>query len=182
MKDIPEEIISKAAEGDTEAFRSLYEETADMVYAVALRVSHSKEDAEEISQEVFLKVYSHLKQFKYKSSFKTWIYRITMNAAINFAKKNAKWKKTFSFDESFFEEDKMMLSDDYHQQKEQKIQELLSWLNPDQRACMLLRVVEGLSYKEIAEILQVNINTVRTRLIRARKALLLYKKKNKGTF
>lgn len=183
MRDVPQEIIQKASNGDKAAFKELYVHIAAMVYAVCLRISHSKEDAEEIAQEVFLKIYSHLNTFEYKSSFSTWVYRITFNTAINFVKQNSKWKKVLSFDDTrSVEPEEFLLAEEESLLKEKKIEELLSLLNPDQRACMILRVIEGLKYQEIADILNINVNTVRTRIIRARRILLTYKKRNMGTF
>ncbi len=187
MQDISREIILKASNGDREAFKVIYSHSSALVYGVALRITNCREDAQEVAQDVFLKIYTHLKDFKEKSSFKTWIYRITVNTSINFIKKNAKLKKNKIFDDNmYFEQSQSMNVEQEEKENEYKIAELLKELNPDQRACMVLRVVEGLKYEEIAKVLKVKINTVRTRIIRARKILLEKRKKKKnkekGTF
>lgn len=144
------------------------------MYNVALRVVDRHQDAEEVTQEVFLTVHHKLKEFRFQSSFKTWIYRITVNHAINFAKKNAGENHAMEYDENI---NAVAVPSQTRQKMDQEsrehlAQKLLNSLNPDQRACIILRNLEGLSYQEIAESLGININTVRTRLKRAREALM----------
>jgi RNA polymerase sigma-70 factor (ECF subfamily) len=143
---------------------------------VALRVVNNTEDAREVTQEVFLIVYNKLKSFRFESSFKTWVYRITANYAINFAKKASR-TKTVAFDEAWGEgvspsEVQAHMDQDY---QSRLVEHLLGEIPPDQRACVVLRNIEGLSYQEIAQALKININTVRSRLKRAREKLLSLK-------
>jgi RNA polymerase sigma-70 factor (ECF subfamily) len=179
MQEISQEIISQAAQGDLKAFEAIYKETSSFVYNVAFRVVGNKEDAQEVVQEVFLTVHQKLKEFRFQSSFKTWIYRVTANQAINMAKKTSKTKnKTFEYDEQVHP---VAVAADVEAKIEKEhqeglIEELLNSINPDQRACVVLRNIEGLSYEEIATTLKLNINTVRTRLKRAREKMLLLKK------
>ena len=157
-----------------DSFESIYNDTADFVYNVARRVLNNSEDAEEITQEVFVAVYNKLKYFRFESSIKTWIYRITVNRAINLAKKRAREKmKVTEYEKEFHS------GAETAQEKEKRgqiIEELLRSVDPDQRACLVLRNIEGLSYKEISDVLKININTVRSRLRRARERLLAVKK------
>lgn len=170
-----EDVIVQAAEGDLKAFEAIYREHAGFVYNVAFRILGNKEDAEEIVQEVFLTVHDQLKGFRRESSFRTWVYRITANAALNLAKKISRTRnKTFSLDEMVQEpssapEIEVKIQAEHN---EKVAARLLDELNPDQRACMVLREIEGLSYEEMAQVLKININTVRTRLKRARERLL----------
>ncbi|MDD3374537.1 MAG: RNA polymerase sigma factor [Candidatus Omnitrophica bacterium] len=179
MQEIAQDILERSAAGDLEAFESLYKVSSGFVYTVAFRVLHRHQDAEEITQDVFVSVYKNLGKFEFRSSFKTWIYRITINAALNRAKKNSKERKT-----SVVLNDYQIDSESYknHQEQMEKdssglAQELLEVLNPDQKACVILRSIEGLSYHEIAESLKIKINTVRTRLKRAREKMSEYYKK-----
>ena len=90
MEDISQEILIKASQGDMQAYEHVYKTTNSFVYNVAFRVVNNREDAMEVTQEVFLIIYHKLKSFRFESSFKTWIYRITSNCAINYAKKSSR--------------------------------------------------------------------------------------------
>ncbi len=179
MKDISEGIIIEASKGSIESFESIYNAYSVFVYNVAFRVVHNVDEAQEVTQEVFLTVYRKLKSFKFKSSFKTWIYRITVNLAINYAKKRSKEQsRTFEYDDNkeFSKSIDSVSGKIEREHQEKVIATLLAALNPDQRACVVLRSLEGLSYQEIAESLNININTVRSRLKRAREILLALRK------
>ena len=178
MQEISQDILVKASQGDFESFEVLYKAASSFVYNVAYRVVGNREDAEEITQEVFLTVHRKLKDFRFQASFKTWIYRVTLNSAINYAKKVSKERnRTVEYDENLNavgvpEEIRKDLDRESHQIT---IDTLLNMLNPEQRACVVLRNIEGLSYQEIAEALGININTVRSRLKRGREALMALK-------
>ncbi len=177
MQDISTEIVAKAARGDLEAFEVIYRGTAGFVYNVAYRVLYNRQDAEEITQEVFLKVYHKIKDFRFQSSFKTWVYRIAVNCAINYAKRNARERdKRNEYYENtdpwqFISKPAVGTAE-----SKEAVETFLKMLNPDQRACIVLRNIEGLSYQQIADTLNININTVRTRIKRAREKLLAMRK------
>jgi len=174
MNDISADILKKASAGDMNSFELIYKETSGFVYNVALRVLNNSEDAEEVTQEVFLTVYHKLKDFRFESSLKTWIYRITVNRAINLAKKRSRDKVIKT---EYENESKIQAAPDKGKEERSGVVDtLLRSVDPDQRACLVLRDIEGLSYKEISDTLKVNINTVRSRLNRAREKLLNLKK------
>ena len=179
MQDIPDDILINASQGDVRAFEEIYKATAGFVYNVAWRIVNNREDAQEVTQEVFLIIYRKLKDFRFESSFKTWVYRVTANCAVNFAKKTAKTKnKMVPYDDALtagavFNEAKALLDKEHHAEI---VDGLLKAVNPEQRVCVVLRNLEGLSYQKIAETLNININTVRSRLKRAREKLLALKK------
>ena len=181
MKNISESIIHKAAQGDMEAFEEIYKDLSGFIYAVSYRVVHNYGDAQEITQDVFIKVYDNLAKFKIGSSFVSWVYRIAINTAINYYNKKKKRNKREGGDFELAiltygrnaEADKNMENQD----SQVKVACLLNKLNPDQRLCMILREIEGLSYEEIAKVLEIKINTVRTRLKRGRGLLLKFIKK-----
>lgn len=160
------------------AFEDVYKASNSFVYNVALRVVNNREDALEVAQEVFMIIYHKLKDFRFESSFKTWVYRITANTAINHAKKFSR-SKSVPFEEAWGEgavqHEAQELMEQEHQG--QMVEKLLAELNPDQRACVVLRDIQGLSYEEIAQALNININTVRSRLKRSREKLLSLRKK-----
>ncbi|MDD5136004.1 MAG: sigma-70 family RNA polymerase sigma factor [Candidatus Omnitrophica bacterium] len=174
MQNITDEILAKAAEGDIAAFEAIYRATAKFVYNVAYRIVYNAQDAEEVTQEVFLKVHKELKNFRKESSIKTWIYRIASNSAINYSKKMAKEKSRNSEYRDDADQWQAAEAETARRGQHQRevVETLLRILNPDQRLCVVLRSIEGLSYREIAEVLKININTVRSRLKRAREKLL----------
>ncbi len=178
MQEISNDIIIQAAEGNIAAFEMIYKATSSFVYNVALRITYNKEDAQEVTQEVFLIMHSKLKQFRGESSLKTWVYRIAVNCAINFARKTKGQKNS-----SVEYEDHLAprVEADVHKQIEKEhhhtaVDKILSSLNEEHRTCVILRNIEGLSYQQIAETLQININTVRSRLKRAREKILTTRK------
>ena len=176
--EISDDILMQASQGDLAAFEAVYKASAGFVYNVAFRIVGNREDAQEVTQEVFLIIHSKLKGFRFEASFKTWAYRITANHAINFAKKTSKTRnKTMEYDDTLFEPtasgDVRADMDKEHHSK--VINDLLGAVNPQQRACVVLRNIEGLSYQQIADTLKINVNTVRSRLKRAREKLLTLK-------
>jgi RNA polymerase sigma-70 factor (ECF subfamily) len=180
MEDIvAKDILIKASQGDMQAFEDVYKACSSFVYNVAFRVVNNREDALEVSQEVFMTLYHKLKNFRFESSFKTWVYRITANHAINLAKKISR-AKTVPYEDVFGEvvvlSGAQIRMDQEHQN--QLVEHLLAELNPDQRVCVVLRDIQGLSYEEIAQALNININTVRSRLKRSREKLLSLKKRD----
>lgn len=177
MKEISNDLLLQASQGDIPAFEEIYKITSSFVYSVALRTVRNREDAQEITQEVFLKVFKNLKDFKFRSSFKTWVYRITVNTALNFIKKaghdlnrQTEYNENMMIENVQAENPAEILLDIQAQKK--KVNDLLAALTPEYRVCIILREIQGLSYEEIAQALKTNINTVRSRLKRAREILL----------
>lgn len=173
MQDITDDIIEKAAEGDPGSFEAIYRATSGFVFNVACRIVGNRQDAQEVTQEVFLTVYHKLNSFRFQSSFKTWLYRVAANSAINYSKKVSKERnRAVEYDDTLNSVDARVREDMDRQGQEAQINSLLKALNPDQRACVVLRNIEGLSYQQIAGALGININTVRSRLKRGREVLL----------
>ena len=175
MNDIPKDTLIKASRGDMSAFEEIYRLSSGFVYSVALRITRNRDDAQEVAQEVFLKIYRKLRSFRFQASFKTWAYRVTANAAINSYRRRAKeMARSGDFDIAIKTEGVCEVVESEVDQKDnqEQVSKLLEELNPDQRTCVVLRELEGLSYKEIAKALKININTVRSRLKRARQALM----------
>lgn len=175
MTDISDDVVKKAATGDMASFEQIYKSFSGFVYNVALRIVSDPADAEEIVQDVFLILHRRLKTFRFESSLKTWIYRITVNGAMAAARKNAaKRQKTVSYDDTLA----VAREDDSKNSEHEArvILGLLEKINPEQRMCVVLRTIEGLSYQEIADALRINIGTVRSRLKRAREMMLALRK------
>jgi RNA polymerase sigma-70 factor, ECF subfamily len=171
--DIDDEMIGRAREGDMAAFEAIYRYYAGMVYRVALKMVMRSQDAEEVVQLVFLAVHRGLAGFGGDAALRTWIYRITINCSLNVLKKRKTFREV-AWEEGFDPEDPRQdaRAAVENEALQSKATALLAELNPDQKACLLLRAQEGLSYDEIARTLNININTVRTRIKRAREVLL----------
>ncbi len=180
MEELSRELLGKAQQGDLAAFEEIYRQTSGFVYNVALRVTRHHADAEDVTQEVFVKAHKNLARFGFQSSLKTWLYRVTVNTAISRGRKKtgeanlaAKYKNhvaTSPASEPF--PDPLLKKDN-----ETLVASLLARLDPDQRACVVLREMEGLAYDKISEILEIPVNTVRSRLHRAREALMEFAEK-----
>ncbi|OGX13939.1 MAG: hypothetical protein A2351_07090 [Omnitrophica bacterium RIFOXYB12_FULL_50_7] len=180
MQEIEKELITKAGQGDMRAFREIYQRVSGYVYTLAYRVVNTKHDAEEVTQDVFLKIHRSLNSFKFEASFKTWLYRIAVNTALNHAKKRS--RVTRREVEETFEDPATVTQPDAGKrleagETESQLKILLDQLNPDQRACIVLREIEGVDYQGIASSLGININTVRSRLKRARETLMVLGRK-----
>jgi RNA polymerase sigma-70 factor (ECF subfamily) len=174
MAEIAREIILKAREGDIASFEEIYRAVSGFVYNVALRVVGNAEDAAEAAQDAFVKVHRNLKNFEHRSSFKTWVYRITVNAALNYRRSRVKHTRgRADYDDALEHADPQENVRDKldREDREMKLRGLLNSLDEDQRVCIILREIQGLDYKEIAETLRINLNTVRSRLKRAREKL-----------
>jgi RNA polymerase sigma-70 factor, ECF subfamily len=164
--------IREARRGDLAAFARIYQTFADLVNNVAYRIVGNREDAEEITQEVFLLVYRKLDRFQFQSSLKTWIYRIAVNTALTRRKqRSVEAERRENYERSVADRVRLDRTDPTPAAND-RVQALLDRLPPEQRACLILRSIEGLSYQEIAEALEVNLNTVRSRLKRARENLM----------
>jgi RNA polymerase sigma-70 factor (ECF subfamily) len=169
IENITRDFLESAATGDIEAFEQIYKAASGFVYNSVVRILLNEEDAREVTQEVFIKVYRSLGGFKYESSFKTWIYRISVNAALNYKKKmSLDAHKMTEYAVSKVTESEPGIGGN----NEGVVIEMLSVLTPEQRACVVLREIQGLSYKEIADVLNIDVNAVRSRLKRAREKLV----------
>ena len=123
-----------------------------------------------------MKIYGNLKSFQFRSTFKTWVYRITVNTAINHHRKSNRQEKGRVDYDNIIESlpDNRPAREAINQSDSQdKLNALLDKLSLEHKTCLILREIEGLSYQEIAGTLSIPVNTVRSRLKRARQALLV---------
>ncbi len=181
MSEISEDIIASAANGDVNAFETIYKEHAAFITNVVGRIIENHEDTKDVVQEVFIKIFNVLGSFRHQSSLRTWMYRIAVNHALTVVKQRSKernmhtqWDDNDAFDSPVYPAEEGL---DEHKEKEKMVQALLNVLNPDQRACIVLRSIEGLSYQQISDTLNIPLNTVRTRIKRARLAMMAAKSK-----
>jgi RNA polymerase sigma-70 factor, ECF subfamily len=175
-------LVQRCAAGDEDAFADLVAEHQRMVVQLAMNLLGDHDEALDLSQEVFLRIFCTIHSFRGQSSLRTWIYRIAVNQARN---RHRFWRRRHRADQVSLDEHVAahgeLLSggqgtpDRILAQKElaERLQTALDRLPFDQRTAIVLREVDGLSYEEIAFSLGVAIGTVKSRLTRARQALRL---------
>lgn len=165
--------LKAALQNDSTAWDTLVSENERFVYHIAYRMMQNEEEAKDISQEIFLKVYRNLSKFDEKSAFSTWLYRIAVNTCIDALRKK-KGKQTISLEEQFQSDTQIQdtkESPEYQYLQKEKsmyIMQTIEKLSPEHRAILLLRDMEDMSYGEIAECLSVSLGTVKSRIARAR--------------
>jgi RNA polymerase sigma-70 factor (ECF subfamily) len=175
-----QKIIEKVLQGDTQAFEALVIANEKKVYNLAIKMTGNVEDAQDITQEVFIKAYRQLANFRGESKFSVWIYRMTYNLAIDFIRQRTRSAKTIQLtyqdDESAPLEipSPEALPEDHiiREELRRNIDACIETLSEDHRAVFTMREVAGLSYAEIAESLHVSEGTVKSRLARARQNLV----------
>ena len=171
-------IVAQARRGDLSAFEELVTRYEKRVYAIALRSSGSPEDAADITQEVFLKAWRSMESFRGDSGFATWLFRITMNMCVDHARRRQTQPQTQPLVQGE-EDDERPIPDtaptpEEHLENSELGRELaaaLDEVSDEHRRIVLLRDVSGMSYTEIAEVLEISEGTVKSRLSRARIAL-----------
>ncbi|MFI3291286.1 MAG: sigma-70 family RNA polymerase sigma factor [Opitutales bacterium] len=175
------DIISRVKEGDMQAFDTLVNKYRERLFSVVYGITSNREDAMDITQDVFIKAFKSLAGFKNNSSFYTWIYRIAVNMSINFVKKN-RFRRFFSFEKINEEIAPAEIIDALVEKKgarnsillnelKEKLNEALQNLSIEHRTVVILHEVEGLSHSEIAEIVGTKEATVRSRLFYAKQQL-----------
>lgn len=179
MKLGDEELVALAQNGDQQAFEELVERHKQKAYRIAFDFARDREEAKDLSQEAFLRAYKNLSNFDGRSRFYTWFYRITVNVCLDYRRRK-KRIATEEFNETT--ESQMAASHSLAQpaapdqhviagQISRKVGEALQALPPKQRTAFILKNHQGLSIKEIAEMMQTAEGTVKVHLHRAVTAL-----------
>jgi RNA polymerase sigma factor (sigma-70 family) len=179
MNDL--ELIGRLSENDPQAFRILVEQYQDMVFRTSMGLLHDKEEAEDISQEVFIEVFKSIGYFRGESKLSTWLYRVTINKSLNELKKNQR-QKTWSKLEDLIKgkkEDRRELSvpdrsgDNAGESEElgKILQQAIDELPENQRIAFVLAKYDELSYKEIAEIMNSTVSSIESLVHRAKSNL-----------
>lgn len=173
-------LLTKARQGDVQAFEELTSSYYTKVFNICYRMLNNSEDASEQTQEVLIKAFRYIKDFKGNCSISTWLYRIATNACLDFLRKN-KNKKVVSLEQNTFEDIKIkdsLISDNPGPEKvaeinaqRKAIREALSKMNKKNRMIIVLRDFNELSYDEIAKVIKAPVGTVKSRISRARAEL-----------
>jgi len=166
------EIIEACKQGDRDAFHRLFQDHKDRVFTIAFHYSGDEAMAHDVTQQVFLKLFTSINQFHENSQFTTWLYRIVANACTDEHRKRRRFVPFSPEIEVRTLVGKSTQEETYHRrQVADSVRGAIGELSPKLRLPILLKYVEGLSYDEIAESLGVSIGTVSSRLNRGHKML-----------
>ena len=171
-------LLEKARHGDQEAFGELVRLYEKKVYALTLRMCKNPDDAAEAAQEAFLAAWQGLKFFRGEASFSTWLYRLASNACVDLLRKEQRHKAaagpSLNDADTYIEvADDAATPQELAERSElrEQIEEGLQSLMPEHREVLILRELHQLSYDEIAQTLDLDTGTVKSRISRGRKAL-----------
>jgi RNA polymerase sigma-70 factor (ECF subfamily) len=169
------DLIRRIQEGDTGLFDYLVTQYQQRIYYTVIRIVVNHDDANDVVQEAFVKAYKNLDSFKEGFRFYTWLYRIAINSALNFIqhkKQRGESLESMKDEHRFDPKEKKDLEEEYvHTELQGNVREALENIPEDMRTVFILRVFEDMSYKEIAETMDISIGTVMSRLSRARTML-----------
>lgn len=165
-------IIEACKEGDRAAFHTLFETYKERVYSIALHFSGNESAARDVTQQVFLKLFRVIGQFRHDSEFTTWLYRIVANACTDEQRKLKRFTPLADGVEVAGMVSHGSQEDSYiRRQVADSVRDAIGTLSPKLRMPILLKYVEGFSYEEIAEALDLSMGTVASRLNRGHKEL-----------
>lgn len=164
-----EALVRRHLRGDPEAFRALYERYRDKVFATAWRILGEYHAAADVAQEVFVKVHGELERFKFESKFSTWLFRVAVNHALNRAEEAA--RRARLRERAAGGDGRAAPPSGEGRPLDEAVARAVARLSPRLRAVVGLRYLEGLSYEEIAEVLEISVGTVKSRLFAAHEAL-----------
>jgi RNA polymerase sigma-70 factor, ECF subfamily len=189
------QLVRRAQAGDVPAYEALLAKHQQRVFSVVGGILRRREDVEDVAQQVFVKAYFSLKRFDLRSAFSTWLYKIAVNECWDYLRKKKVRKLVYEADMSD-EQNRQLLSvneqsfgalrspEDAARRVEQQqlVERLLSELDEQDAAMLVMKEVEGFSVEEIGESLGINVNTVKVRLFRARGKLVeVYRRRMKGS-
>jgi RNA polymerase sigma-70 factor (ECF subfamily) len=181
-KESPEaEVIRRCQSGDEAAFRQIVEQHRSKVFSIIYGIVRNRNDAEDIAQQVFAKIYFSIKGFDFRSSLSTWIYKITVNECYDYLRKQKVRKLVYESD--LGEDDARTMensemaaerrpSADHRTERRDYLMKLLSKVTDEERVLLIQKEVEGRTVQELAEITGLNENTIKVKLFRARQKLV----------
>jgi RNA polymerase sigma-70 factor (ECF subfamily) len=162
-------LIAASRRGDADAYDALVGAYQDRICQVTYRVTGNPEDASDAAQEAFLKAFRSLRSFRGDAAFGTWLHRIAVNAALDIVRRRP--PQTYDLLEAAATPTDAQDRELERREVQRRIHRAILALPTDQRVAVVLRDIQGLSYGEIASVLQVPVGTVRSRLSRARETL-----------
>lgn len=169
-------LLESCRQGDPDAFEALFRKHQAYVYNISLGMLGNPEDAADMTQEAFLRIHRSLGKFGGRSTFSTWLYRVTVNLCITELRRRK--RAGLEYLDDYEPAERARLTDDEEvtpgealeiAEDRRLVQQVLGTLPPDYRAIMTLRHFQQLAYEEIADVLQLSLSQVKTRLFRARR-------------
>jgi RNA polymerase sigma-70 factor (ECF subfamily) len=170
------DLIKRAGRGDADAFEQLLSAQENRIYAISLRMCGSHEEAQDCTQEAMIRIWRALSTFKGQSSFSTWVYRVTMNTCLDELRRR-KSRSAVSLeamvDNGFAPADESDTPERSAVRREQRylLEKAIYDLPEDMKSAIVLRDIQGLSYEEIATVLDTNVGTIKSRISRGREKL-----------
>ena len=172
-----DDFINKLKNRDQNAFKKLVEQYQQMVFSACMGIVHQSDDADDLAQEVFIEAFSSIDKYREDAKISTWLYRIAINKSLNFVRDNKRNRLLQSLGLI-----KVEIPDDQHhydlpyealieKQRSQMIHKAIDSLPENQRTAFVLSKYEDLSYKEIADVMNISVSSIESLLFRARKSL-----------
>jgi RNA polymerase sigma-70 factor, ECF subfamily len=176
------ELLALTAGGDQAAFEQLVLRHQGNVFNLAYRFTRNRQDAEDLAQEVFFKVWKYARTFKGRSAFSTWLYRLAVNTCLNYRQKKKIAPESMPLLVDFAAETAAAGAEIMTRERQNLLDKALNVLPARQRMALILANFEDKSYEEIAAVMEVSISAVETLLFRARQnlAVILRPLKSKG--
>jgi RNA polymerase sigma-70 factor (ECF subfamily) len=182
LADAERALVRRAQKGDVGAYEDLVRRHQSRVFAVASGVLRRNEDLEDVVQQVLLKVYLSLKRFDLRSAFSTWLYKVTVNECLDYLRKKKVRKLVYAADMNEEQAQHLQnieetggipaMSASRRVELQQVLDGLLAELPQEEQLMLVLKEVEGLTVEEIGAVLDMNVNTVKVRMFRARGKLV----------
>ena len=166
--------IEQTLNSNVNAYSFLVEKYKHMVFTLTLRIVKNREEAEEVAQDVFVKAYKNLENFKGDSKFSTWIYKIAYYASLDVIKRNKRQVKTENIDSLYdgnLENVQDALKDLHEKDRKKVINEAILKLNEEERIILTLFYFEELAIKEISKVVNLSDDNIKVKLFRSRKKL-----------
>lgn len=171
-------LIEKIIASDRDAFKELYDTFSSKVYNTLIGILQNSEDAEDVTQEVFIQIFRAIGNFKQDSTLSTWIYRISINKAFEFLR-SKKRKKRFAIVKSIFEKEEVEEPVDFlhpgiiteNKERSKILFKAINKLSEKQKTAFILSKIENLSHKEIREIMKLSLSSVESLIFRAKENL-----------
>ena len=173
--------INLIIQGERNAFAVLVDRYKDMIFSLALKMVKNREEAEEVAQDTFIKIYTSLSKFKGDSKFSTWIYKIAYNTCLDRLKKNKKEENNVLIDDFSADLVKTVdnaLSDLEDKERKQTIQKCLNLLPSEENFLLTLYYFDDQSLEEIGKIMDISANNAKVKLFRSRQKLAIILKKH----
>lgn len=169
MREVDVALVRACQQGDMRAFEQLFCLCRDAVFRLAYRFTGNRDDAEDLTQDIFMKVFEHIGSFRCESSFATWLYRLAVNTCLNF-KRDTKSAESLGIADEL-EDTTNPEAVCERMELQRQIEAEIAALPSPLRVAFILVVLEGMPYRDAAQILNLSIDAVRMRVSRARQIL-----------